>query len=165
MAKKEHTKKHRGTGTFIACLILAVLLALGCRFAVFETVTVTTDAMAPDYTAGDTIFVNKLTLWKSFDVKRGDAVYADFKSGSCRLIRRVAGVEGDLIDVRDDGFYLLPAEGGELFLGDAPGLQYGTLPYGAYLLLGNGSGPDSRELGLVYRTDILGIPGKIIIDR
>jgi len=164
-------KKRKGTGVFIACLIVGVLLALGCRFVVFEPVRITTGAMSPDYTEGDIVIINKLTLWQNFDIQRDDIVYASFGS-SCKLIRRVVGVAGDLIDVRKDGTYLVyqTEEGSKrIYLGkECAGLVHGTLPEGAYLLLSDDTeagGLDSRQLGLVYRTGILGLPYKTVIDK
>ena len=162
-AKRKAVKKLK-IGRLIIVLLILGALVYGARLVAFEPVKITTDAMAPTYASGDTVMVNKLTLWKEFNISRGDIVYASFAGDSARLIRRVVGIEGDLIDIREDGTYLVDTDGNETYLGsETTGLTGGTLPYGAYLLLGDtAAGLDSRTLGLVYRTDILGIPGKII---
>ena len=159
--KTASRKRKSGFGAFLLCLIVFGLLAAGARYLAFEPVKVTTDAMQPAYEQGDIVLINKLA-----DVgrlTRGDLVYASFSRDSARLIRWVAGVAGDLVDVREDGKFLVPADGSdEISLGEAPALTYGEIPANTYLLLclneGARDAVDSRELGLVLKRSLIGTP-------
>ena len=155
-------QRRKGLKTFFICLLAALIVAALVRLVWIETVHVTSDAMSPEYISGDVVAVNKLIDVTKID--RGDTVYASVNG--FKLIRRVAGVEGDLIDVRDGVKYLVNSETGEeIRLGDAPGLNYGTIPHGAYCLLNlliEDEAPDSRGLGLVMRTSIIGEPASIL---
>ena len=158
-------RKKSGFGTFLLCLIIFGALAAGVRYLAFEPVKVKTDALQPVYEQGDIVLVNKLA-----DVgrlERGDLVYASFSRDSARLIRMVAGLGGDLVDVRGDEKFLVPADGSaEIPLGEAPALNYGRIPANTYLLLRlneDASGaPDSRELGLVLKRGLIGTPVRAV---
>lgn len=176
MAKKKKTNKNkkarsrRGLKAFLICLCLFGLLALFTRLIVFVPVHMNSNAMAPGYLKGDVVYANKLALWKDYRVSRGDVLLTRYSASGGSYIRRVAGVPGDLIDVRGDGKYLVERlEDGsvlEVALGDAPGLVYGELPEGAYLMLADQlteeNAPDSRTLGLVFETEIKGCAGVIL---
>ena len=163
--KNSSRRRKSGFGAFLLCLILFGALTAGVRYLAFEPVKVKTDALQPVYEQGDVVLVNKLA-----DVgrlARGDLVYASFSRDSARLIRQVAGMAGDLVDVRGDEKFLVPADGSEeIPLGEAPALSYGEIPANTYLLLCvNESAPDavdSRELGLVLRRNLIGTPVRAV---
>ena len=159
-AKKKALARRRRSGfkAFVICLLVMCALAGAARLFVFETYTVTTNAMSPAYVAGDTVIIDKLSLWQSFDVQKGDLVLARFAASGTSYIRRVAGTAGDYIEIREDGAYL-----NDELIGAAEGLVTGHIPQGAYLLLSDdGESADSRSLGLVYQSEITGSAGKII---
>ena len=108
-------------------------------------------------------------LLRNFSVSRGDMVYARYKANGGGYVRRVQGMPGDLIDVREDGKYLVVRENGlpayEIALGDAPALVYGEIPSGAYLLLADdlsARAADGRTLGLTFETEIIAAPGAVL---
>ena len=162
MAKKSKKKKaiakRSGFKAFLICLVLFALIALLVRTIVFVPVKVGSNAMASDYLIGDTVIADKLSVIKGYAPSRGDVVYAEFTSADVKLIRRVAGLPGDLIESREDGKYLVYS-GGEVALGRAAGLSGGIIPEGAYLLLtDDGSELDSRTLGLIFGSSIIAKP-------
>ena len=172
MSKKHKKNKavkerRRGFGRFLLVLAALILITLGLRFFFYEPVRIKTNAMEPLYTAGDTVIVRKLT--DANRLSRGDLVYAQFTALSgAKFIRRVAGIAGDRITESADGIkVLVPADGSDaLVLGEAAKLEYGEIPQGAYLLLSDNTGDsaalDSRQLGLVLESSIVGTPGKVI---
>ncbi|MBR5257743.1 MAG: signal peptidase I [Clostridia bacterium] len=159
---KKKRQRRKNIKTFFICLLVALIAAALIRLVWIETVYVRSDAMSPRYVSGDIVAVNK--LMDATKVGRGDIVYASLNG--YKLIRQVAGVEGDLIDVRDDMRYLVNTETGEeICLGDAPNLNYGTIPHGAYFLLSlrlDDDAPDSRALGLITRSNIIGEPQSVL---
>lgn len=167
---KKKRSRRRAFKVFLTCLILLILCGMAVRFIVFVPVYIKTNGMAPAYRKGDIVYADKLTMWKDFRVEREDVVYAAFGANGEHFIRRVKGMPGDVIDVRDGQRFLVVREKGivvdEIALGDAPGLVYGEIPAGAYLLLADDltlSGvADSRALGLVKEIDITAVPGPVL---
>ena len=168
--KKTVRRRHRGLKAFFICAVLFGLLALFTRLIVFVPIHMNSNAMSPVYLKDDVVYANKLALWKDYRVSRGDVLLTGYSASGGSYIRRVAGIPGDLIDVREDGKYLVEREedgkATEIALGDAPGLVYGELPEGAYLMLADNlseeNAPDSRTLGLVFETEIKGRAGAIL---
>ena len=165
--KKSRRARRRARKAFFLCLVIFGLLALFTRLLIFVPVKMETGAMQPVYQKGDVVFANRLALLRGDEISRGEDVYAYFAAANGSYVRRVVGMPGDLIDVRDDQ-KLLVYDGGskEIMLGEAPGLLYGELPEGAYLLLASDLSAegvaDGRTLGLVYETDIKAKAGVIL---
>lgn len=168
MAKRKRNdkaRKRRARRAFIIALVILGALSLFTRAMVFEPVRVQSNAMAPTYQKGDIVCALKLNA--PGDIERGDIMLCSFKSAGGRLIRRVAGLPGDLIDVRDGQKYLVYMGSGgelaELSLGEAPALTYGELPESAYLALADDAGEaDSRSLGLLSERDLKAEAGVIL---
>ena len=156
----------RGFGIFLLVLAVFTLVTLGARYFFWEPVRIKTNAMSPAYYAGDTVLISKFISLDA--VSRGDLVYAEFTSTGARLVRRLVGLQGDLVRVEEGGeAFLDPADGSESIpLGQAPMLTYGRIPQGAFLLLSDditdSAALDSRTLGLVSGKSILGKPGSVI---
>lgn len=162
-------RRRRARKAFFACLFVAALAAALVRLIVFVPVYMPTDAMRPAYEKGDLVYADKLEMLRNFRVDREDLVYARYKANGGGYIRRVRGMPGDLIDVREDGKYLVVRENGlpayEIALGDAPALVYGEIPSGAYLLLADdlsARAADGRTLGLTFETEIIAAPGAVL---
>lgn len=168
-SKKSRLRRRRARRVFFTFLILFALAGAIVRLFVFETHMFKTDAMKSAYFKGDIAVMEKYEMLTENKVERGDIVYARFESASVRLVRRVLGMPGDLIDVREDGKYLVYKDDEgvmrERALGEASGLVYGTIPENAYLLVNDNpdsDADDGRGLGLVYLTDITAEAGAIL---
>ena len=135
-AKKNlKARRRRARKAFFLCLFLFALLALITRLLVFVPVKMETNAMQPVYQQNDVVFASRLAMLRGDAIARGEDVYAYFAAANGSYVRRVVGMPGDLIDVRDGQRYLVYDGGAkEIALGEAPGLVYGELPEGAYLL-------------------------------
>src|SRR6185436_7586645 len=92
---------------------LFVLLMVIFRSALADWNTVPTGSMKPTILEGDRILVNKLaydlliplthvSVFRLADPKRGDIVVFDSKAAGTRLVKRVIGVPGDVVDMRDN---------------------------------------------------------------
>lgn len=100
----------RGWGLSIA---VAVLIATSFKSAVADWNTVPTGSMKPSILEGDRIFINKVaydlkfpyTTWRLAswgDPARGDIVVFFSPEDGKRLIKRVIGLPGDVIMMRDN---------------------------------------------------------------
>lgn len=81
----------------VAAIILAKLIN---AFVVFK-VSIPSESMFPTIKKGDQIFVTK--VYNINNIKRGDIVVFDSKELNDMLIKRVVGLPGDKVEVKEDG--------------------------------------------------------------
>jgi len=90
-------------------LVLMVIF----RSAIADWSDVPSGSMKPTIVEGDRIFVNKLaynlriplthkSLWHLDDPKRGDIIIFDSNVSKLRLVKRVIGLPGDLVEIRQE---------------------------------------------------------------
>ncbi len=119
--KLEDKKEVRRAGVFreyLEALIIAIIIALFIRTFVIQAFKIPSGSMEPTLLIGDHIFVNKfiygfrvpflkkrvLTFTKP---KRGDIIVFIFPEDRSKdFIKRVVGVEGDVIEVRNKVLYV-----------------------------------------------------------
>jgi len=98
-------------------IVVFMVLMIAFRSAVADWSDVPTGSMKPTIIEGDRIFVNKLaydirlplthvSLLKLADPARGDIIIFDSAVSELRLVKRVIGVPGDVIEVRRDIVYV-----------------------------------------------------------
>jgi signal peptidase I len=99
-------------------ILVAVVLALLVRAFVVEAVRIPTGSMAPTLLAGDHVFVWKLAygvrvpftrwrLWERAEPRRGDViVFESPREPGVEVVKRVAGVAGDALELRDQALYV-----------------------------------------------------------
>jgi signal peptidase I len=96
----------RGFALFIVLMVIF-------RSALADWNVVPTGSMKPTILEGDRILVNKLaydfkvplthiSLYKFADPRRGDIVVFDSKAANTRLVKRVIGLPGDTVEMRDN---------------------------------------------------------------
>lgn len=97
--------------------VLFILLMSVFRSAVADWYTVPTGSMQPTIKEGDRIIVNKmaydlkmpfsqLSLHTTGEPKRGDIVVFESKAAENRLIKRMIGLPGDVIAMKDETLYI-----------------------------------------------------------
>ena len=97
--------------------ILFILLMSVFRSAVADWYTVPTGSMQPTIKEGDRIIVNKmaydlklpfsqLALLTTGDPERGDIVVFESKAADNRLIKRMIGLPGDVIAMKNETLYI-----------------------------------------------------------
>lgn len=171
--------------------LLFILLMCLFRSALADWNHVPTGSMKPSILEGDQIGINKIaydlrlpfthiSLIHLADPERGDVVVFDSKAADKRLVKRVIGLPGDTIAMRDDHLIIngqplaysatsdgdwleqLPGKTHKVRL-QLPAGSYAnfgplTVPAGHYLMLGDNrdNSADSRVIGFVPRTEIVG---------
>jgi signal peptidase I len=99
----------RETRAVFYFLVLMVIF----RSAIADWSDVPTGSMKPTIVEGDRIFVNKLaydlriplthrSLWQLNDPRRGDIIIFDSTVSNLRLVKRVIGLPGDLVEIRQE---------------------------------------------------------------
>lgn len=103
-------KEWRGTLVFL-------LLMCAFRSSFADIYQVPTGSMKPTVVEGDRVLTDKMAydlrlpfagvvLWHRADPQRGDIVTLDSPEDGMRLLKRVVGVPGDVIAMRDDLLYI-----------------------------------------------------------
>jgi len=149
---------------FIAA-VLAILFFLVMRNFVFRVAHVTGSSMQPTLAEGNIVILNRAG-WLLFGPRHGDIVAFPYRlDPSENFIKRIIGLEGDVIDLRDGAFYVNDVRLEDDFAHERI-VQRGdenfpfVVPPGTLFVLGdnrNGS-KDSRftAVGAVPVTDVVG---------
>ena len=145
-------------------LIVVIIIILFLMIYVVSITQVVGSSMSSTLENGDVLILNKFK-YRFTDIKRGDIIsleYADTKY----LIKRVIGLPGDNISIKNNNLYL----NGELYVEnyldeglvyddfDLSDLGYETIPDDMYLVLGDNreDSLDSREIGLISKDEVIG---------
>jgi signal peptidase I len=182
--------------------VLFIGLMLVFRSAVADWSEVPTGSMKPTILEGDQILVNKMaydiripfthvSLLKMSDPHRGDIIIFDSKVSDKRLVKRVVGVPGDLVELINNELYI---NGKKLSYSDAISTKETTdklenllgvehfirvnnngsplssfrsikVPAGYYLALGDNrdNSADSRVIGFIPRNEIVGRSRSVVL--
>ena len=144
-------------------LIIVIIVILFLMIYVVSVTQVVGNSMNSTLENGDVLILNKFK-YRFTDIKRGDIIsleYADTKY----LIKRVIGLPGDTISIRDMTLYI----NGELYVEnyldegleyddfELSSLGYDTIPEDMYLVLGDNreDSLDSREIGLISKDEVI----------
>jgi signal peptidase I len=147
-------------------LMLSVLIAVLVILFLYRPVKVEGTSMMPTLLDQERLFINQFSYKFGLgDIKRGDTVvfwYPDDQTASVSYIKRVIGLPGDTVEVRD-GYVVV--NGKQLEENYVP-LEYRddrpyprtVVPANNYFVLGDHriSSNDSRAWGFVPRDDIYG---------
>ncbi|MDP4145343.1 MAG: signal peptidase I [Bacillota bacterium] len=165
--KQQETNKEsfaKKVGQYITTILLAVVLALGFRTYVFARVTVSGQSMQDTLHNNDSLFIEKVSA-ETHNIKRGQIIVFDSKTmNDSNFIKRVIGVEGDIVEIKDGKVYLNGKVLQEDYL--SPGTVTETnspttrvvVPKNHVFVLGDnrGNSMDSRTLGPIDINNIVG---------
>ncbi len=155
-------------GALFLYTVLALGLALFIRFYVAAPYVVSGSSMEPNFDNWDYLITDRLT-YRMEEPERGDVIVFKLPQEPSRsLIKRVVGVPGDTIIVRDNRIEIQNAEHPEGILLDEPYLETANFggPTGISLTLGGDEffvmgdnrrvSSDSRTWGVLPRENIVG---------
>lgn len=144
--------------------IIAITIFLILFLYVISITQVVGNSMSPTLKQEEVLVLNKLKYHIS-DVNRGDIIsfaYADTKY----LIKRVIGLPGENVEFIDNKLYINGRIYDEIYLNDdvitndfsIEKLGYDKIPNDMYFVLGDNrmNSLDSREIGLIKKSDIIG---------
>ena len=167
LAIESKAAAHRGApglalaGWAASLVAPGLLLAAVASLAGLHVVRVTSGSMAPTIEVGDLLLVQDRHRQPFADLRRGDIVVFSFPLGSeHRAIKRVAGLPGDRLVVRDHWLWI---DGRMVRLMETPGVggvlpPPETVPVGTVFLLGDNvdASIDSRHFGPAPASEIYG---------
>lgn len=165
---QERNNIWRESKEWLQAFLLAIVLFFLIRTFLFAPFIVDGESMAPTLHSGERLIVTKIVyLWG--EPQRGDIVV--FHATQTRdYIKRVIGLPGETVEIRDDRLYINGEEVPEPYLEEyrrktqEAGLKltedYGpeTVPEGAYFVLGDNrrNSQDSRMIGMIPKDQIVG---------
>jgi signal peptidase I len=145
--------------------LIALVIVLPIRYFLFQPFIVKGESMAPNFETGDYLIVDEIT-YRVSDPKRGDVVVFKYpKDATQRFIKRVIGVPGETVDVKDGQVSI--TKDSEIIILDENYLPDDlktigdaniTLGEDEYFVLGDNRqySFDSRAWGVVPRKNIIG---------
>jgi len=147
---------------WVILLASAVAIALLLRAFVIEPRHVPTPSMVPTIMVGDRLYVEKLTP-RFGKLKRGMIVTfkAEEQTGESEyLVKRLIGICGDTVEVRDKQLYVNDHAVDEPYLAEPMNSDFPRteVPEGKYFVLGDNRNQslDSRYWGFVNAEDVKG---------
>ena len=101
--KKEYRK--RETRNWIISLTAAIVIALLLRFFVFEFIRVEGPSMKPTLYTNEYVFTEKVT-YRFNEPATGDIIICSFPNRTETFVKRVIGIEGDVLEVKEGMLYI-----------------------------------------------------------
>jgi signal peptidase I len=163
-APTAHRSAAAATITWLRDLSLSVLIAIIVILFLYQPVKVEGTSMMPSLVDQERIFINKFVYrFGLADISRGDTVVFWFPGDTSKsYIKRVIGVPGDSIEVREGTVYVNGQMLRESYVPeeyrDHVSMPRRTVPSDQYFVLGDHrvSSNDSRSWGMVPRNYIYG---------
>lgn len=146
--------------SLVACFAIALIAAIGIRLFVFELVRVDGDSMKPTLYDGQTLFVEKISLYTG-NIQRGDIVIVHYPGRTGAYVKRVVGLAGDTIRV-ENGYLYVNGEKQEEDYTLERVMNWDTeqtlVPEGCYYVMGDNRNDsmDSRSIGPIPEDDLIG---------
>lgn len=152
-------------------VMTAIILILFVRTFVIEPGRVNGLSMEPTYFDDQLFFLNKFQLIFS-KPERGQIIQAKMPGSEKLVMKRIIGLPGETVHIRDNSVYITTAGGttsrlDEPYLGSDVATQtkdmkprdYPTLRADEYFILGDNrrKSADSRDFGAVKREEIIGL--------
>jgi signal peptidase I len=150
----------------IKIVVLACLIVAPIRLFIFQPFFVKGQSMEPNFENGDYLFVDELS-YRIKEPQRGEVVVFKYPNDiSQRYIKRIIGLPGETVEVKD-GMVDILNKAGEKVLKEESYIPQGVLTLGdinitlkenEYFVLGDNrvASSDSRRWGPVPKQDIIG---------
>ena len=147
--------------------VVAALIVIPLRVYVFQPFLVKGDSMVPNFHNGDYLIIDELS-YRFREPVRGDVIVLKFPyDPSQRFIKRIVGLPGETIEVKDGKVVIYHQDSQEAFLLDesgylralqTPGSVKVQLKEGEYFVLGDNRefSSDSRSWGPLETKYIVG---------
>ena len=145
-------------------LVVVIFIILFLMIYVVSITQVVGSSMKSTLIDGDVLILSKAN-YRFFDIERGDIISLDYEDTKY-LIKRVIGLPGDTIEIKDNTLYINGEVYEENYLDEGliyddfslKDLGYDVIPEDMYFVLGDNreNSLDSREIGLVSKENVNG---------
>lgn len=152
--------------SLIICCAIALIAAIGIRLFIFELVRVDGSSMKPTLYDGQTLFVEKISLYTE-NIQRGDIVIVHYPGRTGAYVKRVVGLPGDTVEVKEGSLYVNGERQEENYTLDEKmnwDTEQTVVPEGNYYVMGDNrnDSTDSRSIGPIPRDNLIGKAAFII---
>lgn len=156
--------------SWIKAIVLAIVVTAASKYFFFEGVVVHGESMSPTFEDNDKVIVSKMT-----EIERFDQIVFHAPDSEDNYIKRVVGVPGDTIEMKDDILYINGKPTAEPYVdehkknlmigqkltGDftlAELTAHDTVPEGYLFVLGDNRmvSRDSRIFGFIREDSVIG---------
>lgn len=155
--------------SWVKSILIAIIIVFICRHFLFSPSIVYGESMEPTFANNDRIIVSKIS-----EIERFDIIVFDAPDGEDYYIKRVIGIPGDSIVMKDDVLYIngiaydepyLQHQKDEMFSGRFTGdftleqlTGERTVPEDSYFVLGDNRmhSKDSRVFGFISKDAVIG---------
>ncbi|WP_144497075.1 signal peptidase I [Bacillus pumilus] len=170
MFDKEKRKKSNIID-WIKAILVALVLVFLVRTFLFEPYIVQGESMTPTLFDSERLFVNKLVKYTG-DFKRGDIVVLNGEEKKTHYVKRLIGLPGDTIEMKNDNLFVNEKRFNEEYLKENKKDAHDSdlnltgdfgpvkVPKDKYFVMGDNrqNSMDSRNgLGLFNKKDIVGV--------
>ncbi len=164
LVREEESNKTNETWEWIKALAIAVIIAVGIRYLLFSPIVVDGESMMPTLQDRERMIVNKIVYFIG-EPERGDIIVFH-ATQSKDWIKRVIGLPGDKIEMKNDVLYINDEVVDEPYLVSSKESVSGVLtddfsevvPEGHLYVLGDNrrNSRDSRWIGSIPIEDVVG---------
>lgn len=147
--------------------IVALVIVVPIRYFIFQPFIVRGGSMEPNFHSGDYLIIDEIT-YRFRSPERGEVVVFNYpKMPTQRYIKRIVGLPGEAVEIKDGKVFIYSKDGELLeldesqYFHDIPatlGNEKVILKEGEYFVLGDNRpySSDSRSWGVLPRNDIIG---------
>lgn len=160
--RRRARKRSRGREalSWVICIVGAVAVALLLRAFVFELVTVDGESMEPTLHSYQNLFVEKVSRY-SGNIERGQIIIVNYPGEDGVFVKRVVGLPGDTLEVRDGSLYVNGERREEPYILDQEmdyEMEKTTVPADSYFVLGDNRNDslDSHLIGSIPQDMVRG---------
>ena len=166
--KKNMKKQLLVVWEFVQVIIIAAIIVLPIRYFVFQPFIVKGDSMVPNFHSGDYLIVDEIS-YRFSGPSRGDVIVFHYPlDESQRFIKRVIGLPGETVEVKEGKITVIPKDGENVFtlneklylpdLLSTGGDVKITLKEDEFFVLGDNRqfSYDSRIWGVMPKKDLIG---------
>ena len=153
---------------FVQVIIIAAIIVLPIRYFIFQPFIVKGDSMVPNFHSGDYLIVDEIS-YRFSGPSRGDVIVFHYPlDESQRFIKRVIGLPGETVEVKEGKITVIPKDGENVFtlneklylpdLLSTGGDVKITLKEDEFFVLGDNRqfSYDSRIWGVMPKKDLIG---------
>lgn len=152
-------KEKESAWGWIISIAIAVVVALIIRSFVFEPIMVKESSMLPTLHEDQSMGVEKVSRYSSLP-SRGDIVIVTEPDNGETLVKRVVGLPGDTLEVKNSTLYVNGQPQSEPYVSKTPynDMKPVTVPVNSIFVMGDNRvvSKDSRFFGAVNRNAIIG---------
>ncbi len=166
---KKNIKKYFLVGwEFVQVIIIAAVIVLPIRYFIFQPFIVKGDSMVPNFHSGDYLIVDEIS-YRFSNPSRGDVIVFHYPlDESQRFIKRVIGLPGETVEVKDGKITISSQSGNTVlvlneksYLPDllsTNGNNKITLKADEYFVMGDNRqfSYDSRSWGVLPKKELIG---------